>query len=109
MWRRRVCEKCGAMFTTTEASELSTSLVVQKHGRLEPFNRDKLFVSLVQAVGHRKDPVEDAGGLCATILAKLLAGTDTASVTPHKIIEATLPVLKRFDKAAAVQYAAYHH
>jgi len=109
VWRRRHCTQCGALFTTNEVVDLSTSLVVRHaNGPVRPFSRDKLFVSVLRAVGHRSEPVEDAGALTATITAKLLHSTTTATISPADIVKTALDVLKRFDKAAAVQYQAYH-
>jgi transcriptional repressor NrdR len=108
-WRRRACTKCGAIFTTNEAVDLATSLVVRrKDNTVTPFDRDQLFVSVLQSVGHRKQPIKDAGALTATITAKLLHGTKTAAIKPSDITEIAIQTLKRFDSAAAVQYAAYH-
>ena len=107
-WRRRICTECGAVFTTNEAIDLSTSVAVRKSdGRLSPFNRDVLFMSVYKAVGHREHAVTDAAALTSTITSKLLNDTE-AAVDPKDITKAALSVLKRFDKAAAVQYAAYH-
>ncbi len=109
VWRRRHCTSCGALFTTNEAVDLSTSLVVRHaNGPVRPFSRDKLFVSVLRAVGHRSEPIQDAGALTATITAKLLHSTATAAIAPADIIKTTLTALNHFDKAAAVQYQAYH-
>jgi len=108
-WRRRACTRCGAVFTTNEAVDLATSLIVRRlDGKMSHFSRDKLFISVFRAVGHRNQPTADASALTATIIAKLLHGTQTASVSTVDIIDTALQVLKRFDSAAAVQYAAYH-
>lgn len=110
VWRRRLCTRCGAIFTTNEAVDLSTSLVVRAaSGSVSPFSRDKLFVSILRAVGHRKTPLEDANALTATVIGKLLHATSEAAVAPADIIRlATTDTLKRFDTAACVQYQAYH-
>lgn len=108
-WRRRHCTACGAVFTTNEAVDLTTSLAVRRgNGPVTPFNRDKLFGSILRAVGHRAQPVEDAGALTATITVKLLHGAATAAISPADIISITQETLQRFDNAAAVQYRAYH-
>ena len=108
-WRRRACLACGAVFTTNEAVDLATSLVVRhKDNMIAPFSRDQLFVSILRSVGHREDPVKDAGGLAATITAKLLHSTQTAAIKPSDIAKVAIQTLKHFDNAAAVQYAAYH-
>lgn len=109
VWRRRLCTKCGALFTTNEAVELGGSLVVRAgSGKLSPFSRDTLFVSILRAVGHRARPIEDASALTATIIAKLLHSTHEAAVAPADIVRLTAQTLERFDAAAAVQYRAYH-
>jgi transcriptional regulator NrdR family protein len=108
-WRRRNCTKCDAIFTTNEGVDFSTSLVVRSpDGAIAPFSRDQLFVSVLRAVGHREQPVADAGALTATITAKLLHNAETAAIHPSDIVGTALDVLKHFDRAAAVQYAAYH-
>jgi transcriptional regulator NrdR family protein len=93
-----------------ESAELSTSLVIKhEDGHIEPFSRDKLFVSIHDAVGHRQSPAEDAGALTATISTHLLKRAESAAIRPADVISVALQVLQRFDNAAAVQYGAYHH
>jgi len=109
VWRRRQCGRCGAVFTTNEATDLSGSWVVRSaQGRPEPFSRDTLLVSVLRAVGHREQPVPDAGALTATIISKLLRATRSAEISPTQIASTTLETLQRFDDVAAVQYRAYH-
>ena len=107
-WRRRQCTACGAIFTTIEGADLSTSLVVRAGSTVEPFLRDKLFISILRAIGHRTEPLQDAGGLTATVIAQLLHTDAKASYTAHNIAVLTHTMLERFDTAAAVQYQAYH-
>lgn len=108
-WRRRECQNCHAVFTTEESANLSGSIVVRHpHAPVQPFSRDKLFVSLYRALGHRKTAVEDASALCDTVIAKLLHGEAEAAISPSDIIQTAQEVLSRFDNAATVQYAAYH-
>ena len=54
--RRRVCLTCNFRFTTFERVQLRELVVVKKHGRREPFERDKLERSISHAL--RKRPVE---------------------------------------------------
>lgn len=81
--------------------------VRRNDGRISPFNRDVLFMSVYRAIGHREHPIVDAAALTSTITSKLLNGT-RALIGSEDIVVATLGVLKHFDRAAAVQYAAYH-
>jgi transcriptional regulator NrdR family protein len=108
-WRRRACTKCNAIFTTNEVVDLATSLVVRrKDNSVTAFDRDQLFVSILQSVGHREHPVKDAGALTATVIAKLLRSTKAAILKPSDITDVVTQTLKHFDNAAAVQYTAYH-
>ncbi len=107
-WRRRQCTACNAIFTTIEGADLSTSLVVRAGSTVEPFLRDKLFMSILRAIGHRTEPLQDAGGLTATVIAQLLQTDTKASYTAHDIATLAHTTLDRFDTAAAVQYQAYH-
>lgn len=108
-WRRRQCTACGAIFSTNELVDMATSVVVRhKDGSMRPFSRDKLFLSVLKAVGHRESATDDAGALTATIVAKLHPQLADATLTPADITKTALETLKRFDTAASVQYAAYH-
>lgn len=111
VWRRRSCTACGALFTTHEAPDLAACLVVQydpKAKKQRPFERDRLFLSVVKALGHRRDAVEAASALTDTITASLLKMRLGALVPVSSIIEVSHTTLQRYDIAAAVQYAAYH-
>lgn len=108
-WRRRECTHCHAVFTTEEAVDLSTSVVVRHpSGVLQPFSRDKLFASILQSVGHRDKAVEDAGALTTTIIAKLAHSSTKPSIEASHVTATALETLRLFDTAAAVQYQAYH-
>src|SRR5580765_2597657 len=85
-WRRRECTHCEAVFTTEEAVDLSSSVVVRHaHSPVQPFSRDKLFASVLQALGHRTKPVEDASALTTTVIAKLVHSGAKASLEPRAI------------------------
>ncbi len=107
-WRRRRCVGCSTVFTTLETPDLSASLVVRKIDTTEHFSRDKLFLSLVASLGHRRDSTADAGALSATIITLLLKNHSGALLEAREIAQTTQTVLTRFDKAAATHYTAYH-
>lgn len=73
-----------------------------------PFYRDKLFLSIAEALGHRQDAVEAAGALCATIITKLLKTSPGASTTAADIARIAADTLEQFDAAGATYYRAYH-
>ena len=108
-WRRRQCQGCGAVFSTTEAPDLSKSIVFRSTVRkTSPFDRDVLFVSILQALGHRSDAITTASALTATIVAKPLKTAQNAQVNRIDVVHISYEVLLNFDTAAAVHYQAYH-
>lgn len=108
IWRRRRCGSCGNVFTTSESPELAASLVVESTGGLEPFSRDKLFLSLYDSCRHRPTAQTDATALTSTVIAKLLTSLKDATLSRQTIITTANAVLKNFDHAANVHYTAYH-
>lgn len=110
VWRRRTCKTCNAVFTTIESPDLALSLhVSDAHmAQTQPFQRDKLFVSLLQALGHRSDALEVAGFLVDTTTARLLKTHPGARIEATAIRDAAYTTLRHFDKAAAATYVAYH-
>ncbi len=108
-WRRRVCTSCKSSFTTIEEVEFPSSLLFRNTlGLLEPFERDKLYISVYLACQHRKGAISEAKALTATVLARLSPHINQAVLDRQIIIEVTGEVLNRFDYAAGVQYSAYH-
>lgn len=109
VWRRRQCIACKAIFTTQEAAELTTSLVVQyATHQLQPFSRDKLFASIYESCKHRTEAADDAAALTKTITAALLKLQQEGNVLRDAIVRTTLETLQRFDPTAAAVYGAYH-
>lgn len=110
VWRRRKCILCSSVFTTQENPVLDTSHVIKNNDlRLQPFNRDRLYISIYEACKHRESAVKDAAYLTAIIVAKILASQTSGSVARDDIVKMATQTLKYFDQAAATVYAAYHH
>lgn len=110
VWRRRACKSCDAVFTTVESPDLTLSLQVHHNNtpQTQPFRRDRLFVSLLQALGHRSDALEAAGSLVDTTTARLLETHPGACIEASALRDAAHNTLSLFDEAAAHTYAAYH-
>jgi transcriptional repressor NrdR len=108
VWRRRKCTYCGAIFSTTEGANTSQALSVQKNNGLEPFSRDKLFVSVYDSLRHRKTVLDDATALTGTIISTLTPLAEGAAIDRDVVITVTTTVLQRFDKPAASHYQAFH-
>lgn len=74
VWRRRACKACDAQFTTHETPDYTSALVVRglDGNKLYPFSRDKLFLSLYQSLGHRKDALNSSTALTSTVIGRLI-------------------------------------
>lgn len=108
IWRRRRCQNCKKVFTTSESIDLERCLKVSHQTRLEPFSRDKLFLSLNHSLMHRKTATSDATAITSTVIGRLYPLITAGKLNSTDIIKTTLPILKRFDKPAYTLYAAYH-
>lgn len=109
VWRRRHCLKCTADFTTIENYELCSSIIVAKRsGELQPFYRDKLFLSVYFATNHLKDNIRTSNDLVNTVLRHLLNKSPLSpKITSIQISNVVLGVLKRYDAASSIKYASY--
>lgn len=112
VWRRRACLICGKQFTTDELPGYSTSLVVENnHNKsLQPFSRDKLFLSLYKSLGHRQDALNSATELTSTVIARVLhkKTAPQGAIGLNVLTKTAYEVLKRYDPLAATTYKAYH-
>src|SRR5690349_12838458 len=72
VWRRRHCQGCGTIFTTEESIDYQASVSFKTpSGALAPFQRDILFVAVLDSLRHRKTATSDATALTDTILKHL--------------------------------------
>lgn len=109
VWRRRRCKNCGQIFTTQEGADLVRSWVyVADNGSVHAFQPETLLISLYDSLRHRPKALTDATALAETVTAKLRDQTEDGRLTRHQMVVTCLQVLKRFDKAAATYYDAYH-
>lgn len=109
VWRRRKCTTCGNVWSTIETVDYALALAVQQpSGAVEPFLREKLFISIYESCKHRSSALEDAEALTSTVIGKLLGSVQNASLPRHIIISTAAGVLKNFDRTAQVHYTAYH-
>lgn len=108
IWRRRHCKRCGYTITTYERPSLAGSRpVLLDNGDQVEFNLGKLIISLAAAFAHApKEAAYNALWLAQTVEETLL--TQVAQLTPQVIATEAHHILKRFDQAAALQYALRH-
>ena len=69
--RRRVCNQCGAKFTTVERIQMRDLIVRKNSGKTEPFDRDKLRRSIKLACHNRDVGDEQIERLVASIQRRL--------------------------------------
>lgn len=108
VWRRRACKACKAVFTTHEAIDLSSALLVQKSASLEPFVQDRLFASILECMPHRVDKYLAARETSQGVVIKLTTLQSAATVSTVQIAELTAKKLKVLDKKAYLHYTANH-
>jgi transcriptional regulator NrdR family protein len=109
VWRRRQCSTCNAIFTTEELANYALSWMVKdKNSQLNPFNRYKLFVSLNRSCSHRTNAINDASGLCLTVISRLQDQNNSGLIDSQFIKQTCQVTLNRFDKVASLHYQALH-
>ena len=107
-WRRRQCNTCQATLTSIEHIKLDEALRVQKRKQpIEPFLRDKLFLSIYQSVSHLEKSATLAQQLTSTVLRHILKEISGPIISTDKIAIITAQVLKRYNAAAAVRYLSF--
>ena len=105
MRRRRVCTVCKRRFTTYEKVGAPALKVQKRDGSLEPFEGDKLFLSLQRVAAHRSVPDEDLRRVARDIEATLV-DSGRKSVAWSDIVSLALDRLKNIDPISAHRFAA---
>lgn len=107
VWRRRQCNKCGAIWTTIESMKGSVTYKVMSNESLVDFHPELLLISLYEALKHRKSPESDAQYIYGTVLGNL-QNTNEPIFTTTMISSESFKVLKNYDKLAADLYKTLH-
>jgi transcriptional regulator NrdR family protein len=109
VWRRRKCRDCGLIFSTEESVQYENIwLVVDPSGSYSPFSLDRLQMSLYRSCQHRQVALKDAAALTRTIIQKLRPKFSDGLISSQTIAQVSQVALNRFDRAASVNYGAYH-
>lgn len=108
IWRRRRCEACEAVFTSHEAIDFSSALMVSSRSSTHPFLTDMLFTEVLLALQDRKDCYKAAREVTSTVIGQLLKPPVATVIETKQISQAAAKVLKRLDKRAWMRYAAEH-
>lgn len=82
--------------------------MVKTNKQLQPFSRDKLYISVYDSLRHRTSAVEDAEALTLTIISTVRGLIQNGVVDSVSIASVSKEVLERFDATAGTVYGAYH-
>jgi transcriptional repressor NrdR len=104
--RRRMCEVCGARFTTFERPEDTPLLVIKRDGRREPLERAKLQLGVRAACKGR--PVGDEAINDLVVQAEEAVRLLGGEVESARIGALVLERLRPLDGVAAVRFASVY-
>jgi transcriptional repressor NrdR len=103
--RRRECSACGNRFTTYEAPEQLTVLVIKSDGTREPFDSKKVFRGLSIACAKRPIPGGTIQQITTAVETKVMAA-ESKEVTSQQIGLWILEELQAVDQVAYVRFAS---
>ena len=106
--RRRVCNQCGAKFTTVERVQMRDLTVRKNSGKLEPFDREKLTRSIKLACRNRDVGDDQIDKLVTSIHRRL--ETETADdVVPSSLVgQMVSDSLLNLDPIAFVRFVSVY-
>lgn len=105
--RRRVCESCGARFTTFERVQLREITVLKRDGKRTLFDREKLQRSIRIALRKRPVDRERIDQMVSGIVRKLESIGEN-EVQSSQVGELVMEALKRVDPVGYVRYASVY-
>ena len=107
--RRRVCNECGAKFTTIERVQMRDLTVRKNNGDFEPFDREKLKRSIKMSCRKLDIPNERIEKFVNSIHRRLETET-TEDILDSKIIgQMVLESLLHLDSIAFIRFASIYH
>lgn len=105
--RRRECTNCKERFTTFESAELFIPYIVKNNGNREPFDMNKLRVSLAKALEKRPVSADDQEKAINHIIVQLRA-TGEREVPSELVGTLAMNALKDLDKVAYIRFASVY-
>lgn len=105
--RRRVCESCGARFTTFERVQLREITVVKRDGKRTPFDRERLARSITIALRKRPVDREQIDQMVSGIVRKLESAGET-EVSSKDVGQLAMEALRRVDPVGYVRFASVY-
>ena len=105
--RRRICNNCGAKFTTYERIEVREVMVIKRNGSKRPFDIQKLLRSLEIATRKRSIDQDSLDQIVSNIVKKLQKFGE-GEVETKIIGELVMGELIKIDQVAYVRYASVY-
>ncbi|MGE4443844.1 MAG: transcriptional regulator NrdR [Candidatus Altimarinota bacterium] len=104
--RRRECLNCGNRFNTFEKYEKVSLMVEKTLGKMEEYNEEKLYGSVLKAFNKRGVSIKIIDNVMFQIEQKLL---NKRKITSRDIGAFVLEELKKVDEVAYIRYASVYH
>lgn len=105
--RRRLCNSCGARFTTFERVQLRELTVLKKSGRRAPFDREKLMRSVMIALQKRPVTAEKIEQMISGIV-RQLESLGNSEISSDIIGQIVMESLSNLDSVGYVRYASVY-
>ncbi len=105
--RRRLCQNCGARFTTFERVQLRELTVMKKNGQREPFERDKLLRSMRTSLRKRNVDPERIERVVNSIVRRLESSGES-EIRAETVGEMVMEALHQLDQVAYVRFASVY-
>lgn len=106
--RRRVCEQCGAKFTTVERIQMRDLMVRKNSGKVEAFDREKLRRSIKLACRNRDVGDEQIEKLVTSIHRRLETETPDDTVSSALVGQMVSDSLLNLDPIAFVRFVSVY-
>lgn len=105
--RRRACVNCGGRFTTFERIVVREIFVVKSNGSRQPFDRDKIAVSIKLASRKRPVSTEKIEEIVSAIV-RQVESRGESEVPSKEIGELVMNALANVDHIAYIRYASVY-
>ncbi|MCL2017690.1 MAG: transcriptional regulator NrdR [Alphaproteobacteria bacterium] len=106
--RRRICNECGARFTTLERVQLRDLMVRKTSGQIEPFDRDKLARSIRVACRKREVSDKQVESIVTSIHRRMETEAPDDIITSEYIGQLAAESLLSLDPIAFVRFVSVY-
>ena len=106
--RRRVCNECGAKFTTVERVQMRDLMVRKNSGKLEQFDREKLKRSIKIACRNRDVGDEQIEKVVTSIHRRLETENADDSITSEFVGKIVSDSLLNLDHVAFIRFVSVY-